>query len=185
MKSIGLLVLRLVYGGLLAGHGSQKLFGWFGGYGLKGTSQWLDSLGLEPGDQMAKAAVASEFGGGLLTALGFLNPVGPLLSMGSMAIATLKVHWGKPIWVSEGGAELPITNLAIATALALAGPGKLSLDGLLGTHLPRWLIIPGVLANAAGVALALAPSQAQQQQANAAQGIAPAASDQAEHAALA
>ncbi len=165
MRSIAMLVLRLVYGGLLAGHGGQKLFGWFGGHGLKGTGMWLESMGMQPGEDWARAAVASEFGGGLLTAAGFLNPLGPVLSMGAMGMAALKVHWGKPIWVSEGGAELPVTNLAIATALALAGPGKLSLDALLGTRLPRWVVVPGVLAVAGGVALGIASSQQRRQQA--------------------
>lgn len=163
MSSVAMLVLRLVYGGLLAGHGGQKLFGWFGGHGLKGTGMWLESMGMQPGEDWARAAVASEFGGGLLTAAGFLNPLGPVMSMGSMAMAALTVHKGKPIWVTEGGAELPVTNLAIATALALAGPGSLSLDELLGTRLPRWIVVPGVLAVAGGVALAIASSQQRQQ----------------------
>lgn len=165
MSSVAMLVLRLVYGGLLAGHGGQKLFGWFGGHGLKGTGMWLESMGMQPGEDWARVAVASEFGGGLLTAAGFLNPLGPVMSMGAMAMAALTVHRGKPIWVTEGGAELPVTNLAIATALALAGPGKLSLDTLVGTRLPRWIVVPGVLAVAGGVALALASSQQQRQQA--------------------
>ena len=165
MKSLGLFILRVVYGGLLAGHGGQKLFGWFKGPGLQGTGQWLESLGLQPGEQWARLEAASELGGGTLTAAGFLNPIGPLLSMGAMGMATAKVHWGKPIWVSSGGAELPVTNLAIATSLALAGPGKLSLDGLLGTRLPRWLVVPGVLAVAGAVALGVQASQQQRQQA--------------------
>lgn len=165
MRSLGLFILRVVYGGLLAGHGGQKLFGWFKGPGLQGTSRWLESMGLQPGERWARLAAASELGGGTLTAAGFLNPVGPLLSMGAMGMATAKVHWGKPIWVSSGGAELPVTNLAIATSLALAGPGKLSLDGLLGTKLPRWLVVPGMLAVAGAVVLGVQESQRQQRQA--------------------
>lgn len=150
-----LLVLRLVTGSLLAGHGSQKLLGWFKGPGLEGTSGWVESMGLRPGRQWATAAGASELGGGLLTALGFLHPVGPLGMLGAMGMATATVHWGKPIWVSSGGAELPLTNMAVVSALLLAGPGKYSLDELLGTHLPGWVAIPGLAAVAAGMYLGL------------------------------
>jgi putative oxidoreductase len=97
MVNFALLVLRAVVGGLLAGHGAQKLFGWFGGYGLQGTAGWLESLGLRPGRPWAIMAGASEFGGGMLLALGFLNPLGALGTIGSMGMAIAKVHWGKPI----------------------------------------------------------------------------------------
>src|SRR5213080_2622796 len=84
MRDLGLLILRLALGGLLAGHGSQKLFGWFSGPGLKGTTGWLESLGLKPGTPWATAVTASEFGGGMLTTLGLLHPLGPLSTMGAM-----------------------------------------------------------------------------------------------------
>ena len=74
-------------------------------------------------------------------------------------MATARVHWGKPIWVTAGGAELPATNMAIATALTLAGPGKYSLDAALGSRLPRWVAIPGLLGVALAVALGLRRSQ--------------------------
>ncbi len=146
LRDLGVLVVRVTVGGLLAGHGSQKLFGWFGGHGLEGTGGSFEGMGFRPGRWWASLASASELGGGLLTAVGFLNPVGPLTAMGSMLVATFKAHRGKPIWVTEGGAELPVTNLAVLGALALAGPGRLSLDGALGTRLPRWTLIPGVAA---------------------------------------
>jgi putative oxidoreductase len=166
MKDLGLLVLRLVFGGLMAGHGAQKLFGWFGGNGLPGTAGWLESMGMKPGKPWAMLAGGSEFTGGLLTVLGFLNPLGPVTTIGPMAMATAKVHWGKPIWVTSGGAELTVTNMAIALVLALAGPGKVSADSALGLRLPRRIIlIPGILATAAGVAAGVAmSSRAQQQQ---------------------
>ena len=148
-----LLVLRLVSGGLVAGHGAQKLLGWFEGPGLEGTTGMVESMGLRPGRTWALAAGASEFGGGLLTVLGFLHPFGPLGILGSMGMATTKVHWGKPIWVTSGGAELPLTNIAIVAALLAAGPGKYSLDELLGTRLPRWIVIPGLAAVAAALYL--------------------------------
>src|SRR3954470_14173684 len=88
----GLLELRGTFGSLMAGHGAQKLFGWFGGHGLNGTSMWLESLGYKPGKPWAIAAGVSEFGGGVLTSLGLLHPIGPLLTLGSMGTATFKVH---------------------------------------------------------------------------------------------
>ncbi len=139
MSNLAMLVLRVVLGLLLAGHGSQKLFGWFGGHGLQGTGGFMESLGLRPGQPWAALAGLSEFGGGVLTVLGFLNPLGPLGIIGAMAMATRKVHWGTPIWATEGGAELPVTNTAAAMALMLNGPGKYSLDRALGIRLPGWL----------------------------------------------
>ncbi len=155
LRDLGLLVLRLVTGGLLAGHGSQKLFGWFGGYGLAGTAGWLESLGLRPGRLWARAAGGGEFGGGMLTALGLFHPLGPIIMMAPMVTAVRRAHWGKPIWVTEGGAELPVTNLAVATSLLLAGPGRLSLDRLLGIRLPSWVVGVAAGATAAGVAMAV------------------------------
>lgn len=153
MRDLALLSLRLTTGGLMAGHGAQKLFGWFGGHGMEGTSGWLESMGLRPGQQWAAAAGLSEFGGGVLTALGLLEPIGPLGLVGSMSMATAKAHWGKPIWVTSGGAELPLIYTAVASALMLAGPGKYSLDHALGLRLPRWVVVPGLALIAATVAL--------------------------------
>jgi len=146
MSNLAALLLRLVIGGLLAGHGAQKLFGSFSGPGLEGTSGFMEMLGLRPGRPWAVLAGLSEFGGGLLTLLGFLNPLGPLGVIGSMAMATITAHKGKPVWVTEGGAELPLTNIAAATALILNGPGKWSLDRALGLSLPRWLAPLGLVA---------------------------------------
>ncbi len=153
MRDMGLLVLRLITGGLIAGHGAQKLFGWFGGSGLKGTAAIFESIGLKPGTTWATAASASEFGGGVLTALGFLHPLGPMGTMGAMVMATAKAHWGKPIWASKGGAELPLTNIATAFALTLTGPGRFSLDRLFGIRLPRALVIAAAVVE--GVLLAI------------------------------
>ena len=154
MSNLAVLVLRLVLGLLLAGHGAQKLFGWFGGPGLQGTSGWMESIGLQPGRLWALMAGLSEFGGGVLMVLGLLNPIGPLGAIGSMAMATVKVHGIKPIWVTEGGAELPVTNMAAATALILNGPGKYSLDRALGIRWPRWLVaILGLIIIALTVAI--------------------------------
>ncbi len=153
MVNFALLILRLTLGSLMAGHGAQKLFGWFGGGGLQGTEGWLESMGLKPGRPWAILAGASEFGGGVLTLLGLLNPLGPLGVAGAMGMATAKVHWGKPIWVTSGGAEMPVTNIGAALALGLAGPGSYSLDRLLGLRLPRrLLLVPGLIIAGLGVA---------------------------------
>lgn len=157
MTDLARLIVRLVVGGLLAGHGAQKLFGWFDGPGPKGTEGMMESLQLRPSRAWAMLAGMSEFGGGLLTALGALNPFGPLGIIGAMTIATAKVHWGKPIWAGKGGAELPLTNLASATALALVGPGKYSIDHALGIRLPRWISVLGLLGMAIALGRAMQP----------------------------
>src|SRR5437763_785830 len=156
MRDLGLLTLRLTVGGLLAGHGSQKLFGWFSGPGLKGTAAWLESMGLQPGTPWATAASASEFGGGTLTTLGFLHPLGPLGTIGAMIMATAKAHWGKPIWVSKGGAELPVINMSTALALTLTGAGRFSLDNLFGIRLPRTLVVAVAIVEAVMVVIGIA-----------------------------
>jgi putative oxidoreductase len=154
MKDVGLLTLRLTAGGLLMGHGMQKLAGKFGGNGLAGTGQWMESIGLKPGQAWATVAGLSEASGALM-ALGFLEPLGEIGVLSAMAMATGKVHWGKPIWGTAGGAEQPVTYSAIALMLVLAGPGKLSLDALLGTRLPNALALLAVAGAAGGVAYGL------------------------------
>ena len=151
---LGLLVLRLAVGGLLAGHGAQKLFGWFGGGGVEGTSGWLESMGFRPGKDWALLAGLSEFGGGTLTALGLLHPLGPIGTLGAMFVAAVKVHGGKPIWATEGGAELPVINMSAATALTLIGPGAFSIDRALGLRVPKPLAALAALGVVAGVVLA-------------------------------
>lgn len=150
-QDVGLLALRLTVGGLLAGHGAQKLFGSFGGYGLQGTAGWLESMGLKPGKAWAYMAGGGEFGSGVLTALGFLGPVGPISIWGPMLMAWNKAHAGKPIWVTAGGAELPLINMAAGAALAFTGPGRFSLDHALGIKTSRALAAATVVGVAAGV----------------------------------
>ncbi|GHO85346.1 DoxX family protein [Dictyobacter formicarum] len=133
------LILRLFVGGLFVGHGAQKLFGSFGGYGLEGTAAWLESLGLKPGNPWAFGSGSSEFGGGILTMLGLAHPLGSIAIISSMCMAIAKGHWGKPIWATAGGAELPATNLVIALALAIGGPGRCSMDNALDIEVPEWL----------------------------------------------
>ena len=146
-----MLILRVTVGGLLAGHGAQKLFGWFGGPGREGTARWLESVGLTPGERWAPLAGLSELGGGLLTTLGLLHPLGPVAILAVMSMAALTAHRGKPIWVTSGGAELPLTNIAAALAIALAGPGRYSIDALTSFRMPRGAVIGSVLIAAGGV----------------------------------
>ncbi len=152
MKDLGALGLRLTVGGLLAGHGAQKLFGAFEGPGLKGTAGFMESMGLQPGHYWGTAAALSEFGGGVLTMLGLFNPLGPIGIMSSMSMATAKAHWGKPIWANAGGAELALTDLTAALAVAMAGPGAYSLDEAWDIGVPGWITVLAALTAAGAVA---------------------------------
>lgn len=131
----GLLVLHGLVGLLLAGHGAQKLFGLFGGHGPEGTAGFMDSLGLRPGKLHAYAAGAGELVGGALIALGLLVPLGAALIVAVMVAAALTAHRGKPIWVTAGGAELPLVYGLVAFALAAVGAGDVSLDAALDLDL--------------------------------------------------
>lgn len=150
-KDLGLLALRLTAGGLMAGHGAQKLFGSFGGPGFQGTSGWMESMGLKPGNVWAAMAGGGEFGSGLLLALGFLNPIGSISVFGPMVMAWNKAHAGKPIWAASGGAELPVVYMAVAAAVGLIGPGKYSLDDVLGIEIPAPVIALTVAGVTAGI----------------------------------
>lgn len=141
MLGAGLLVVRLVLGLVMAAHGAQKLFGWFGGYGLNRTGEFFVQLGFPPGRLFAGAAALAEFGGGLLVALGFLGPVGPALIISVMIVAAMTVHWSNGLFATNNGIELPLVYASAAFALALATYGPYSVDALLGIT-SRWS--PGV-----------------------------------------
>jgi putative oxidoreductase len=128
---LGLLVARLVLGSLMAAHGAQKLFGWFGGYGLTGVGAWLESIGYKPGKLFALAAGLSEFAGGLLIAAGLLGPVGPALVIATMIVAAGSVHWPN-VFAASNGIELPLVYGVGAAALALTRFGAYSLDDVFG-----------------------------------------------------
>jgi putative oxidoreductase len=130
--SSGLLIARLAFGLLMVGHGTQKLFGWFGGYGLAGTGGFFEGLGFRPGRAFAAAASITEIAGGLLLALGFLGPVGPALIISVMLVAAISVHWQNGLFAASNGIELPLLYAAGAISLALTGPGLFSLDAVLG-----------------------------------------------------
>jgi len=143
---LGLLVARLVFGALIAAHGAQKLFGWFGGYGLTGTGGFFESLGFRPGRVFAAAAGLAEWFGGILLAFGFFEPVGAALVASVMIVAIVSVHWHNGV-LAQGGIELPLLYAAAGSALALTGPGAYSLDAAFGL-VPDWTLAlrAGVLA---------------------------------------
>lgn len=125
----GLLVLRIVVGLLFVGHGTQKLFGWFRGYGLRGAGGFFESIGFRPGRLMAGVAGTTETVGGLLLAAGFLTPLGAAMVIGTMINAVVTVQWQNGLW---NGYEKDLLYTTAATALAFAGPGAYSLDGAFG-----------------------------------------------------
>ena len=131
-RDVGVLALRLVTGGLLAGHGAQKLFGWFGGYGLTATGEFMAQMGFRRGRVLAVVASSTEIVSGLLVALGLLGPVGPALMLSVMIVAAVTVHWKNGLFATTNGIELPLVYAAIAVVLAFTGPGLFSLDGAFG-----------------------------------------------------
>lgn len=141
MVDVGLLILRVVLGLIFIGHGSQKLFGLFGGAGLNGTIKWIGSMGLRPAWFWGLVASLSEFGGGVLVLFGLLNPLGSLGIIAAMLVAIVQVHWPNGFWNTKGGIEFPLTNIAGALTLAFTGPGKYSLDSVLHVSLPEPITI--------------------------------------------
>ena len=132
MEAIGLLIARLFLGIAMAAHGSQKAFGWFGGHGLKGTGGFFETLGYRPGVLFAGLAAYGELAGGVLTAFGLFGPVGPALIVLVMIVAVGTMHIQNGFFAAKNGFELNTIYVAAALALAFAGPGAFSLDGVLG-----------------------------------------------------
>ena len=129
---LALLVIRVVVGLVFVGHGTQKLFGLFGGGGVKGTGDMFDAIGLRPGRVNAGVAGTAELVGGALLALGLVTPVGAALVIAVMVAAIVTVHLPNGIWATDGGAEYELVLIAAAFALAGVGPGDWSLDNALG-----------------------------------------------------
>jgi putative oxidoreductase len=167
MRDVLKLFARLVLGGYMVVHGSQKLFGAFGGPGLDAAGAGFEAVGLKPGKHMATVAAATELGGGVLTATGFADPLGPMMITGSMAVATV-AHRDKGPMAANGGFELPLTNLALAALAAADGPGRFAIN----RPLPKKLTVIAAAGGAvmAGVSVAQllrakapAPAEAQAQ----------------------
>ncbi|OEC32685.1 putative oxidoreductase [Pseudomonas cuatrocienegasensis] len=124
----GITVLRIIVGLTFVAHGSQKLFGWFGGYGLEGVAQWMESIGLAPGYLMALAAGSAEFFGGLALIIGLLaRPAAAVLAV-TMLVAIVTVHLANGFFMSNNGYEFALALLAASVAIAFEGAGKLSVD---------------------------------------------------------
>ncbi|WP_198436073.1 DoxX family protein [Moritella sp. F3] len=122
------LPLRLIAGIIFAAHGSQKLFAWFGGYGLEGTGQWMESIGLAPGYLMAMMAGSAEFFGGLLLILGLLTRPTALVLAITMVVAIFSTHFSNGLFMANNGYEFALSLLAITIALLLQGGGRFALD---------------------------------------------------------
>jgi putative oxidoreductase len=138
-KDIGLLMMRLAVGGTLFAHGTQKLFGWFGGGGLAATGEAMEGMGFRPGRLSALAAGLAEAGGGTLLALGLATPAGGAAAAANMATAS-SVHAPNGFFVMNGGLEHPAALGSAAAALSIAGPGRYSLDHVTGHVLDRrWM----------------------------------------------
>jgi putative oxidoreductase len=146
---IGLLILRVAVGALFIGHGTQKLFGWFGGHGLKGTGQFLESQGYRPGAFMALVAGLAETGGGVLLLTGFLTPLGAAAVIGVMINAIISVKLSQGVL---NGYELDLTYASVAAALGFIGAGAYSVDSAVGWDLSG--AVWGLGALALGIATA-------------------------------
>lgn len=131
------LALRVPVGIIFAAHGAQKLFAWFGGYGLEGTGGWLESIGIAPGILMAFLVGAAEFFGGLALLFGFLTRPAAATLVIAMLVAIFKVHLVNGLFMSNNGYEFALTLLAVSVSLLLSGAGKASIDAIIAKKLNK------------------------------------------------
>jgi putative oxidoreductase len=129
------LALRIPIGIIFMAHGAQKLFGWFGGYGLEATGGWMESIGLAPGYLMALLAGGAEFFGGLFILLGLLTRLSSVVLAFTMLVAIFSVHFANGLFMSNGGYEFGLALLAASVSLIISGAGKVSLDNKLAAKL--------------------------------------------------
>ena len=155
---LGILVLRVLFGGAIAAHGAQKLFGWFGGYGIKGTGGFFDSIGFRPGTTFAALAGLSEFCGGALLILGLFTPLGAAAVVATMIVASVSVHLRNGFFATGNGIEVPFLYASAALGLAFTGGGAFSLDAVFALKFATEpFVVIGVLVLAvAGAAVVLA-----------------------------
>lgn len=136
----GLLILRLTIGLLFIGHGSQKLFGAFGGPGMAKFTEVTEKQGFRPAAFWAWLSALSEFGGGLLMVLGLFTPIAAAMIIAVMVMAIAKVHAPKGLWNTKGGYEFNLTLIAIATTLGIVGSGAWSLDQVFNIPAMGWVL---------------------------------------------
>ncbi len=159
--ALGLLILRLVLGLIVAAHGAQKVFGWWGGPGMATWTAGMTRMRIRPPLLWAWISALSELLGGLAVALGLLSPLGSFAIVAAMAVAIAVVHWPNGFWNGKRGYEFNLSLVGPAVALALTGPGSYSADELLHVHLPEPLtLIVGTLATIVGVAVVIASRSA-------------------------
>ena len=155
----GVLIARVVFGALFAVHGSQKLFGWFGGYGIDGTAPFFEALGFRPGRLFVVADGLAECGRGVCLALGFGGPLSSAAVIAGMVVAIATVHWQNGLLATSNGVELPVLYIAAVVMLALTGPGAFSVDALLGVTswwtppLTASVLVGGALGGVASLAV--------------------------------
>src|SRR5512143_3340635 len=161
---LAFLIARVLIGLLMAAHGAQKLFGWFGGHGLRATGEFFGQLGFHPARLFAGAAALGELSSGLLIALGLFGPVGPALLLAVMVVAAITVHWRNRLFAATNGIELPLLYSIAAVRFALTGPGRYSFDSVLGlqwTWTPRviWIaLVAGIISGLLNLTLRRRPA---------------------------
>jgi putative oxidoreductase len=164
--AFAVLVLRVVLGLFMIGHGSQKLLGWFGGSGLTATTKMMGKQGFKPGWLWALLGSLGEFGGGILLVLGLLTPLGAIATFAAMLMATVKFHGSKGFFAQKGGYEYPLLLLILSLVVGLTGPGSFALDTLIGFALPTplfWaLLLVAIIVVAVGIVISNQQSAKQQ-----------------------
>ena len=167
-SSLVLLIIRVIVGLLMIGHGSQKMFGWFGGSGLAKTQSFLQTVGFKPAAFWTLVGTLGELGGGVLFLLGLLTPLGAAAIFASMLMAVLKFHWKAGLWAQNGGYEYPLVLAIIALAVGMVGGGNYSLDALIGFALPTtfyWVLVAlAIVVDLVGLATSRQAATTSQQQ---------------------
>ena len=171
---LALLVIRVFVGITFMLHGGQKLFGWYGGGGLKGTSSMMQNLGVAHPGLLGWMATLSEAGGGLFVLIGLLTPLAAAVIISTMLVAISTVHWKNGFWNGKGGYEFNLSLIALAATLVLMGGGLVSVDYLLGVAvplnlLPAWAILIIALVPFGGIATTVFSRHVKDLQQNAAQ----------------